>query len=114
MSFLQLKETSVRQAACITPRGMSQVFLLTAALLITASRIKWAGHVAVVEEKKGAYRVSMGQSDGTRPLGKVGLRLEDNINTDLKKWIGGMGWIDLAQDRERWQAFVNAVMNLRV
>jgi hypothetical protein len=75
---------------------MSQIFLLTAALLITSNRIKWEGQVAGVGEKKGAYRVSMGQPDGTKPLRKFGLRLEDNINMDLKKWNGGMGWIDLA------------------
>ena len=57
----------------------------------------------------------MGKPEGERPLGRPSRRWEDNIKTDLQEvgWVG-MDWIDLAQDRDRWRALVNAVMNLRV
>ena len=57
----------------------------------------------------------MGKPEGKRTLGRPGLRWEDNIKMDLQE-VGcrGMDWIDLAQDKGRWRALVNAVMNLRV
>ena len=61
------------------------------------------------------YRVLVGKPGGKRPLGRPRLRWEDNIKMDLQEvGCGGMEWIDLAQDRDRWRAVVNAVMNLRV
>jgi len=66
-------------------------------------------------ERRGVYRVLVGKPEGTRPLGRHRHRWEDNIVMDLQEvGFGGMGWIDLAQDRDRWRALVNAVMNLRV
>ena len=57
----------------------------------------------------------MEKPKGKRPHGRPRRRWEDNINMDLQEvGCGGMGWIELAQDRERWGAFVSAVMNLRV
>jgi len=57
----------------------------------------------------------VGKSQGKRPLGRPGHRWEDNIKMDLQKvGCGGMDWIELAQDRDRGPAVVNAVMNLRV
>ena len=57
----------------------------------------------------------MGKPEGKRPLGRPRHRWEDNIKMDLQEVGGGsMGWIELAQDRDRWRAFVNAVMKLRV
>jgi hypothetical protein len=66
-------------------------------------------------EKRGAYRILVGRPEGRRPLGRPRCRWEDNIKMDLQEvgW-GGMNWIELAQYRDKWQALVNAVMNLRV
>ena len=56
-----------------------------------------------------------GNTWGKRPFGRTRRRWEDNIKIDLQEVrCGGMDWIDLAQDRDRWRALVNAVMNLRV
>jgi hypothetical protein len=61
------------------------------------------------------YRVLVGKPEGYRPLGRPRHRWEDNIKMDLQEvGCGGMYWIGLAQDRDRWWATVNAVMNLRV
>ena len=57
----------------------------------------------------------MGKPEGKRPLGRPRRRWEDNIKMDLKEvGCGGVDWIELAQDRDRWRALVKAVMNLRV
>jgi hypothetical protein len=61
----------------------------------------------------GAYRVLVGKPEGKRPLGRPRDRWEGNIKMDLKEVGWGMDWIDLAQERDRWQPLVNAVMNLR-
>jgi hypothetical protein len=66
-------------------------------------------------EGKVAYRVLVRRPEGRRPLGRPRRRWEDNIKMDLQEvgW-GGMDWIDMAQDWDRWRALVNAVINLRV
>jgi hypothetical protein len=77
--------------------------------------MRWAGHVAQIEEKRNAYRLLVGNPEGKRPLRRPRRRLVDNIKMDLLA-IGwsGVDWIDLAQDRDKWRALVDAVMNLRV
>ena len=61
------------------------------------------------------YSVLVGKPEGKRPVGKLRHRWEDNIKMDLQEvGCGGMDWIELAQDRDRWRALVNAAMNLRV
>ena len=66
-------------------------------------------------ERRGVYRVLLGKPEGKKPLGRPRHRWEDNIKMDLQKvGCGGVDWIELAQDRDRWQALVNVVMNLQV
>ena len=65
--------------------------------------------------RRDVYRVLVGKPEGKRPLGRPRRRWEENIKTDLQEvGCGGMDWIELAQDKDRWRALVNAVMNLRV
>jgi hypothetical protein len=78
-------------------------------------RMRWAGHVLRIGEKRNAYRILVGKPERKRPLGRPTCRWVDNIIRDL----GGIGWdgrdwIELAQDRDQWRALVNRVMNLRV
>jgi hypothetical protein len=83
--------------------------------VIKSSRMRWAGHVAHMGERRGVYRVLVGKYDGKRPLGRPRHRWEDNIKMDLKEvGFGGMDWIELPQDRDSWRALMNAVMNLWV
>jgi hypothetical protein len=77
--------------------------------------MKLAGHVERMGEKKNAYRILVGMSEGKRLLRRRRRRWMDNIKIDLREieW-DGMDWIDLAQNRDRWRAPVNTVMNLLV
>jgi hypothetical protein len=81
--------------------------------ILKSRRIRWAGHIARMGEKRNALLV--GNPEGGRPLGRPRRRRLDNIRTDLVEvgW-GDVEWIRLAQDRERWRALVNSVLNLRV
>jgi hypothetical protein len=71
--------------------------------------------VAGVGERRGAYRALVGKPERTRPLGRPRSTWDNNMKMDPQEvgW-GGINWIDLAEDRDRWRALVNAVMNLRV
>jgi hypothetical protein len=78
-------------------------------------RMRWARHVASMGERRGTYRVFVGETERMRLPGSSRPRWEDNIKMDLREvGFGGMGWIGLAQDRNRWRAFVNEKMNPRV
>jgi hypothetical protein len=66
-------------------------------------------------QDSGVYRVLVGKPEGKRPLGRLRRRREDNIKMDLQEVGGGRGdWMDLAQDRDRWQALVGTVRDFRV
>jgi hypothetical protein len=82
---------------------------------INSRRMRWAGHVTRMGEGRGAYRILVGRTEGKRQLGRPRRRWEDNIKMDLQE-VGweGMDWINMAQDRCRWQDLVNVVINLRV
>jgi len=83
--------------------------------VIKSRRMRWAGHVGCMGERRGVYRVLVGKPEEKRSFGRHRLRWEDNIKVDLQEvGCGGMDWIDVAQDRDRWRALVSAVMNLRV
>jgi hypothetical protein len=83
--------------------------------IIKSRRMRRAGHVARMGEKSNAYRLLVGKSEGKRPLGRPRRRWVDNIRMELGEvgW-GDVDWIGLAQDRSRWRALVNSVLNLRV
>jgi hypothetical protein len=83
--------------------------------VIKSRRMRWAGHVARMGEGRGVYRVLVGKPESKRPLGRPRRRWEDNIKLDLREiGIDEANWVQLAQDRVQWQAFVNTVMNLRI
>jgi hypothetical protein len=85
-------------------------------LWVIKSRIvRWAWHVARMGERGGVYRILVWKPECKRPLGRPGLRWEDNNKMDLQEvGCGGIDRIELAQERDRWRALVNVVMNLRV
>ena len=84
-------------------------------LLIKSGITRGVGHVARRGERRGVYRVLVRKHEGKRPLGRPRRRWEGNIKIDRKEvGSGGIDSIELAQDRDRWQGLVNAVMNLRV
>jgi len=82
--------------------------------MVKLRRMRWAGYVAHMGEGRGVHRVLEGKPKGKRPLGRPRRRWEDNIKMDLWEVGGGSEWMELAQDRDRWRALVNTVMNLRV
>jgi hypothetical protein len=83
--------------------------------IMKSRRMRWVGHVARMGEKRNAYRLLVGNPEGKRPLGRARRRWFYNIRMDLLevKW-GDVVWIGLAQDRDRWRALVNSVLNLSV
>jgi hypothetical protein len=82
---------------------------------VKSRRMRWAGHVARMGEERKLYKVLVGKPEGKRPLVRPRRRLEDGIRMDLREiGLGGVDWIRLSQDRDRWRADVSAVMNLRV
>jgi hypothetical protein len=102
----------------VVPQGQLYHFylhLLIDSQFIYRRRMRWAGHVARIGELRGAYNILVGRPEGRRPLGRPRRRWEDNTKMDLREiGFGDVDWMHLAQDRNRWRALVNTVMNLRV
>jgi hypothetical protein len=83
--------------------------------MIKSRRMKWAGHVALTGEKKNADKILEGKPETKRPLERPRCRWVDNVKMDLREiGRGGMGWIDVALDRDQWTTLVNTAMNHRV
>ena len=83
--------------------------------VITSRRLRWAGHVARMEEGRHAFKILTGRPTGKRLLGVPWRRWEDNIRIDLEEiGINAGNWVDSAQDRNYWRVLVNAALNLRV
>ena len=70
--------------------------------------------MARMGEGRGVHRVLVGKPEGKRPLGRPRRKWEDSVKMDLQEVGRGGDWMELAQDRDRWRALVNMVMNLRV
>jgi hypothetical protein len=82
---------------------------------VKSRRMRWAGLVARMGEVRKVHKVLVGKPEGKRPLGRPRRRWEDEIRMDLREiGFGGVDWIRLAQDRDRWRVVVSAVMNLWV
>jgi hypothetical protein len=82
---------------------------------VKSRRLRWAGHVARMGQERNMYNVLVGKPERKRPLGRPRRRWEDGVRMDLREIdLGGVNWIRLSQDRDRWRAVVSAVMNLRV
>ena len=83
--------------------------------VIKSRRLRWAGHVARMEEGGSAFKILTGKPTGKRPLGSPRRRWEDNIRMDLEEICINVGnWVDSIQNRDYWRALVNAKLNLRV
>jgi len=83
--------------------------------VVKSRRMRWAGHVARMGEKRGVHRVLVGKPEGKSPLGRPRRRWEDNIKMDLQEVGVGRGdWMELAQDRDMWRALVGTVRDFRV
>jgi hypothetical protein len=87
----------------------------TSIRIMKAKRMRWAGHVARMGEKRNTYRLLLGNTEGKRPLGRPRRRWFNNIRMDLVEvGLGDVDLIGIAQDRNRWRALVNSILNLRV
>ena len=79
--------------------------------VIKSRRLRWAGHVARMEEGRSAFKILTGKPTRKRPLERHMRRWEDNIRMDLKEiGINAGNWVDSAQDRNYWRALVNAAL----
>ena len=76
--------------------------------------MRWAGNVVLMGERRGVYRVLVENPERRDKLEDPGVDVRIILKWIFRKWDGDMDWIDLAQDRDRWWALMNAVMNLWV
>jgi len=83
--------------------------------MIKSKRMRWAGHVARMENRRGVYRVLVGNLRERDHWGDPGMNGRIILRWIFRKRnVGGMDWIELAQDKDRWRTLVNGVMNLLV
>jgi hypothetical protein len=94
---------------------LNDLYCSSSIVQVIKSRMRWAGHVACMGKNRHVYSVLVWKPERKILLERPSSRWEDNINMDLQE-VGceGIEWIKLTQDRDRWQALVNAVMSLRV
>ena len=89
--------------------------LPNAVRVIKSRRLRWAGHVARMDEGRSAFKILTGKPTGKRPLRRPRHRWENNIRMDFKEiGINTRNWVGLAQDRDYWKVLVNAALNLWV
>jgi len=81
--------------------------------VVKSRRMRWVGNVARMGERRGVHRVLVGKPEGKRPLGRPRRRWDDNTKMDLREVRGVGDWMEMAQNRDRWRALVNKLMNLR-
>jgi hypothetical protein len=95
--------------------GILMTNILRLIRIIKSRRMRWSGHVARIGEKSNVCKLLVGKPEGKRPLGRPRRRWMDNIKIDLLEiGLSIVDWIGLAQDRYRWRALVNLVMNFQV
>ena len=83
--------------------------------VIKSRRLRWARHVATMEEGRSTFKILTGKPTGKRPWGRPRLGWEDNIRMDLEEIDMNAGnWVNSAQDRNYWRALVNAALNLHI
>ena len=83
--------------------------------VVKSRRMEWVGHLTRMGDRRVVYSILVGKPEGKRTLGRPRRRWEDNKKMNLQEvGYGGVDWIELAQDRDMWQALVTAVMKLRI
>jgi hypothetical protein len=83
--------------------------------MIKLRKVRWAGHIARVGQKRNVYKLFIGKSERKRPRGRPGHRWEDNIRINVREIVWeGVDWIHMARDRDQWRVLVNTVTSLRV